>query len=113
MLTSAPEEATQLAHQVLGPLLELGDDGAVLLETLSAWFDSGGSTNEAAQRSYCHPNTVRYRLRKLQDILGRSLTNPTEAAELLAALRALRTYPATASPLPPPAPDTPPGGAPP
>lgn len=111
LLTSSPEEATQLAHQVLGPVLRLGNDSAVLLDTLSAWFDSGGSTKEAAQLGHCHPNTVRYRLRKLQNTLGRSLTNPTDQAELLAALRALRTYPAAASPLPPPAPDTPPRGA--
>ncbi|GAA1213119.1 PucR family transcriptional regulator [Prauserella alba] len=100
LVASSPEEAVQLAHQVLSPVLRLGDDGVVLLDTLSAWFDSRGSTKEAAQLSYCHPNTVRYRLRKLQDELGRSLSNPADQAELLAALRALRTYPAAAVPLP-------------
>lgn len=94
LIASSPEEAVQLAHQVLDPILRLGDDGVVLLDTLSAWFESGGSTKEAAQLSFCHPNTVRYRLRKLQDELDRSLTNPADQAELLAALRALRTYPA-------------------
>jgi len=45
---------------------------------------------EAGKRIYCHPNTVRYRLRRLQEHTGRSLDDPRTVAELLAALDALR-----------------------
>lgn len=93
LVASAPEEATQLAHQVLGGVLQLGDEGTVLLDTLQAWFDCAGSTKDTADRLFCHPNTVRYRLRRLQDLTGRSLTNPAHQAELLTGLRAIGTYP--------------------
>jgi DNA-binding PucR family transcriptional regulator len=45
---------------------------------------------ETGKRIYCHPNTVRYRLRRLQEHTGRSLDDPKAVAELLAALDALR-----------------------
>jgi DNA-binding PucR family transcriptional regulator len=45
------------------------------------------------QAIYCHPNTVRYRLRRLQQHTGRSLDDPRAVAELLAALDALRLTP--------------------
>lgn len=101
LVASAPEEATQLAHQVLGAVLRLEDEGVVLLEALQAWYDCAGSTKDTADRLFCHPNTVRYRLRRLQDLTGRSLTNPAHQAELLTALRAIGTYP-KGEPLPPP-----------
>jgi DNA-binding PucR family transcriptional regulator len=65
-------------------------DRSTLLGTLRAWFDAGGSAVETGKRIYCHPNTVRYRLRRLQEHTGRSLDDPKDVAELLAALDALR-----------------------
>ena len=76
---------------MLGPILELPtQDRSSLLSTLQAWFDAGGSAVETGKRIYCHPNTVRYRLRRLQKHTGRSLDDPKAVAELLAALDALR-----------------------
>jgi DNA-binding PucR family transcriptional regulator len=44
---------------------------------------------------YCHPNTVRYRLRRLQEMTGRSLSEPRSVAELAAAAYALSLGSAT------------------
>ncbi len=41
-----------------------------LLETLSAYLSSGRSLEAAARGLYVHPNTVRYRLRKVVDLTG-------------------------------------------
>jgi acyl-CoA synthetase (AMP-forming)/AMP-acid ligase II len=72
-------------------VLDLPDqERASLLGTLRAWFDAGGSAAETGKRIYVHPNTVRYRLRRLQEHTGRSLDDPRAVAELLAALDALR-----------------------
>jgi len=49
-----------------------------------------------AEVLYCHPNTVRYRLRRLQELTGRSLSDPRGIAELAAAAYALRLNTATA-----------------
>lgn len=92
LMAAAPAEAGQVAARVLGPVLALADR-ARLLDTLECWFDAGGSAAEAAQRLFCHPNTVRYRLRRVEELTGRKLTDPRAVAELSAALQALRMHP--------------------
>jgi hypothetical protein len=94
LAAAAPEAAGSLVRVVLGPVLDLpAQDRSTLLDTLRAWFDAGGSAVETGRRIYCHPNTVRYRLRRLQEHTGRSLDDPRAVAELLAALDALRLLP--------------------
>ena len=94
LAAAAPDAATELVRTVLGPVLDLpAQDRSSLLGTLAAWFDAGGSAVEAGKRIYCHPNTVRYRLRRLQEHTGRSLEDPRAVAELLTALDALRLAP--------------------
>jgi hypothetical protein len=91
LAAAAPDAAGELVRTVLGPVLDLpAQDRSSLLSTLQAWFDAGGSAVETGKRIFCHPNTVRYRLRRLQEHTGRSLDDPRGAAELLAALEALR-----------------------
>jgi DNA-binding PucR family transcriptional regulator len=71
LLAHDPDEAGRLARDVLGAVLELpADDRVTLLDTLQAWFDNAGSAERAAERLYCHPNTVRYRLRRLHELTG-------------------------------------------
>lgn len=90
LAAAAPDAAGALVRAVLGPVLDLpAQDRSTLLSTLQAWFDAGGSAVETGRRVYCHPNTVRYRLRRLQEHTGRSLDDPRAVAELLAALDAL------------------------
>jgi DNA-binding PucR family transcriptional regulator len=60
---------------------------------LRAWFEAGGSAVETGRRIYCHPNTVQYRRRRLQEHTGRSLDDARAVAELLAAPEALRLIP--------------------
>jgi hypothetical protein len=91
LAAAAPDAAAELARTVLGGVLDLpAQERSNLLGTLQAWFDAGGSAVETGKRIYCHPNTVRYRLRRLQEHTGRSLDDPRAVAELLAALDALR-----------------------
>ncbi|WP_414938126.1 PucR family transcriptional regulator [Amycolatopsis sp. cmx-11-51] len=96
LVASAPEASVQLAHHVLRPILDLpGDDRNVLLLTLRAWFECQGSTKLTSERMFCHPNTIRHRLKRITEELGRSLTDPADIAELGAALRALHMFPDT------------------
>jgi hypothetical protein len=99
LAAAAPDAAGVLVRAVLGPVLDLpAQDRATLLGTLQAWFDAGGSAVETGRRIYCHPNTVRYRLRRLQEHTGRSLDDPKAVAELLAALDALSLTQTTSAP---------------
>ncbi|MBO3103696.1 PucR family transcriptional regulator [Cellulomonas fengjieae] len=49
-----------------------------LLETLSAYLGTGRSLEAAARTLYVHPNTVRYRLRRVCDVTG---WDPLDARE--------------------------------
>jgi DNA-binding PucR family transcriptional regulator len=91
LLVRQPEASRQLAEQVLGPILALpARERDNYLDTLAAWYECGGSTTGAADALHYHRNTVQYRLRRIQDITGRSLSTPTEVAQLYVALEALR-----------------------
>ena len=101
-LTMAAIADAEVAHRVvqvvLGGLEDLpADDREVLLDTLAAWSSHNGSANETAVHLYCHPNTVRYRLRRLEERTGRSLADPRDVAELVLALEAQRSHGAARS----------------
>ncbi|MFE3323738.1 PucR family transcriptional regulator [Streptomyces sp. NPDC059176] len=88
---ASPDVAQEVAHAVLGPLLsEPSAERDTLLETLHAWFVSGGSTTVAARRLHCHRNTVRYRLNRVAELTGRRTTDAGASAELYFALQAVR-----------------------
>lgn len=90
LIASDPEEGERLAEQVLGPMLDLPvEDRDALLDTLEAFFENGGSAVPTARVLHCHPNTVRYRLRRIHELTGRSLGDPRSLAELVAASWAL------------------------
>jgi DNA-binding PucR family transcriptional regulator len=47
-----------------------------LVETLRAWLDAFGDVTEASAALFVHPNTFRYRLRRLAEVGGIDLTDP-------------------------------------
>jgi hypothetical protein len=91
LLASTPDQSTALARAVLGPLLELSaEDRRPLLETARTWLTADGSTSKAATQLHLHRNTVRYRLRRLEELTGRDLTKPLDAAQIYVALESSR-----------------------
>jgi sugar diacid utilization regulator len=93
LLASAPEAGRAFAEAVLRPVLEQpGADRSLLLDTLRAWFAENGSTSAAAARLYVHRNTIRYRLRRIEELTGRSLTDPGAAGWFSVALDAVRIF---------------------
>jgi hypothetical protein len=80
-----------LAHPALleGPARRLVEHdtmhGSGLIETLRAYFDAVGDVKEAGNRLQLHANTVRYRLRRVEEVAGISLDDPDE--RLLAELQ--------------------------
>ncbi|MFI5827926.1 PucR family transcriptional regulator [Streptomyces sp. NPDC051578] len=83
LVASDTELADRLRRVVLGPVLDLPpEDRRVLLATLGTWLACQGSTTYAAQRLYCHRNTVSNRLRRLERLTGRSLSDPAQVVEL-------------------------------
>jgi DNA-binding PucR family transcriptional regulator len=91
LLASSPESARSLVDTVLAPVLALPeDDRDVVLDTARSWLAAAGSTSVAAQQLHVHRNTVRYRLRRLEELTGRDLATPVDAAELHVALECAR-----------------------
>jgi DNA-binding PucR family transcriptional regulator len=78
-LTGDPEAERQLVEQVLRPLTEAG---GALEQTLDAYFEAGGALASCARQLFVHPNTVRYRLRRIADLTGRAAGNPRDALVL-------------------------------
>jgi PucR C-terminal helix-turn-helix domain/GGDEF-like domain len=94
LLASAPDAAMMVAESVLGPVLTLPPvERDVLLDTLREWFAAQGATSMAAAKLHVHRNTVHYRLRRVAELTGRSLAEPTGVAELHLALEATRIRP--------------------
>lgn len=100
LVTSSPTAAQRISRQVLGSLLDLPpEERDLLLETLRVWFDTGGSAAATGERLFCHPNTVRHRLRSVEHHTGRSVSDPMGSAELYVTLEARRRLPDTSDPL--------------
>ena len=72
-----------LHTDVMGPL---ADAGPTLIETLDAYLDCGGAIEACARKLFVHPNTVRYRLKRVSDVIGWDATGPREALILQTAL---------------------------
>jgi hypothetical protein len=86
---SAPDVLAELAQAVLGSLNQLPDgERRGLIGTLRTWLACSGSTDATAKALFCHPNTVRYRLNRVTEHTGRSLTDPQAVTELSLALQA-------------------------
>ncbi|CRK61361.1 Regulator of polyketide synthase expression [Alloactinosynnema sp. L-07] len=94
LVAGSLELARELARDVLSGVLELPKaEQEVLLRTLHAWYAEGGSAKATAARLFVHPNTVRYRIRRIQDLTKRDLADPRNVAELFAAVETARLDP--------------------
>jgi hypothetical protein len=88
LLAADPSLATELAQRRLAPLAELPKvQRRRMEETLRAWLDRPGQVQAIAAELKVHPQTVRYRLRKLRDLFGPALDDPDGRFELQLALR--------------------------
>jgi sugar diacid utilization regulator len=71
LLLQVPDlgELRSFATAVLGDLVR-DPSRAELLQTLSAWFRTGGSPQRTARALHLHANTVSYRIRRVEEITG-------------------------------------------
>ena len=117
LLAGAPRLTAGIVARRLRPLHDMADGARARAETtLRAWLDAHGDVTATASALHVHPQTVRYRLAGLRELLGADvLDEPRRRLELLLALQATAasgtdsTDSASASSRPPPPP--PPGRA--
>jgi DNA-binding PucR family transcriptional regulator len=72
-----------LVDKIYKPLAE---NSAELLDTLTAYLESGRSLEATAKKLFVHANTVRYRLKRISEIIGWDATGAHEAFILQAAI---------------------------
>jgi hypothetical protein len=88
---SAPAVMVQAVGTALDGFGDLPDeDREMLFETFRVWQDNDASMCRAAEVLFCHPNTVRHRLRRIEKHTGRSLSRPRDVAELCLAFEVHR-----------------------
>ncbi|MGV9193102.1 PucR family transcriptional regulator [Microbacterium sp. MC2] len=72
-----------LVERIYRPLHAHSTD---LVATLWSYLDNGRSLEATARELFVHPNTVRYRLKRVSDVIGWDATGPREALILQTAL---------------------------
>jgi len=69
----------RLRVEIYEPLLAAGSD---LLMTAATYLEAGGAVESTARALFLHPNTVRYRLRRIAEVCHRDLTTARDAQEV-------------------------------
>jgi DNA-binding PucR family transcriptional regulator len=67
---------------------QLREQDPVLAHTLQSYLDGFGDITTVARRLHVHPNTVRYRVRRIEKLLSTSLDDPDDRLVLALGLRA-------------------------
>jgi len=73
---------------VLGPIEQgEGDYGGELLRSLDVFIEHNGHWEKAAAALFCHRHTLRYRIRRIEQLTGRDLSSARNRIEFWLALR--------------------------
>lgn len=75
-------------QSVLGPVeSDEGEYGDELLRSLDVFIENNGHWEKAAQALYCHRHTLRYRIKRVEQLTGRDFTHARDRIEFWLALR--------------------------
>ncbi len=77
----------RLVEAIVAPVEAAGGE---LLHTLATYLEGGGALEACARTLFVHPNTVRYRLRRVSDLTGHRPNDPRDALVLRTAVVAAR-----------------------
>jgi purine catabolism regulator len=89
LLSLQGDESLKLfCDSILGPIeASEGHYGGELMRSLEAFIEENGQWERAARRLYCHRHTLRYRIRRVEELTGRNLASARDRIEFWLALR--------------------------
>ena len=89
LLSLQEDQALRLfCDSILGPIeASEGHYGGELMRSLEAFIEENGQWERAARRLYCHRHTLRYRIRRVEELTGRNLSSARDRIEFWLALR--------------------------
>lgn len=88
LLSVGEYQLETFAYEYLGPLLNLDKASSdELITTLSVYFDNDEELGQASKELFIHLNTLKYRLKKIQELLGINLKNLENKLNLFFALK--------------------------
>lgn len=89
LLSLQDDEALRLfCDSILAPIEDgEGAYGGELMRSLEAFIESNGQWERAARRLFCHRHTLRYRIRRVEELTGRSLDSARDRIDFWLALR--------------------------
>ncbi|MEA2448583.1 MAG: hypothetical protein QOG63_515, partial [Thermoleophilaceae bacterium] len=90
LLSLQDDDALRLyCDSVLGPLENGGNGeyGDELLRSLEVFIEQNGQWERAARELFCHRHTLRYRIRRVEELTGRDLGNARDRIDFWLALR--------------------------
>jgi DNA-binding PucR family transcriptional regulator len=80
---SAPSVMVKSASTALNGFSDLPyTDREILTHTFQTWLDNDASVRATSEALFCHPNTVRKRLHRIERHTGRRLSRPRDLIEL-------------------------------
>jgi purine catabolism regulator len=88
LLSLQDDQALRLyCDSVLGALENENEYGDELIRSLEAFIEQNGQWERAARKLYCHRHTLRYRIRRVEELTGRDLSSARDRIEFWLALR--------------------------
>jgi purine catabolism regulator len=89
LLSLQDDEALRLfCDSILAPIEEgEGTYGGELMRSLEAFIECNGQWERAARQLFCHRHTLRYRIRRVEELTGRSLDSARDRIDFWLALR--------------------------
>jgi DNA-binding PucR family transcriptional regulator len=87
--TQSPERLESFLVHTLGPLRAYdARHQSELVRTLGTFLDCAGSWNACAERMHVHVNTVRYRVKRVEELTGKDLSTMADRVDFFLALKA-------------------------
>ncbi|NMP22260.1 PucR family transcriptional regulator [Sulfobacillus harzensis] len=85
-----PERIDSVVRHILGPLMRPESKG--LLDTLMSYLEHDQSIARTAEAMYVHPNTVLYRIRRVENLLGIDLRRTDNLTQVFLAVKLYQLF---------------------